>query len=363
MAPKVLLCNCARSQTIDRDGIAAATGLDCSAVQSGLCTHQLDIAAAAMQDGPVVIACEQEAAVFEALADDLDADPPHLVDIRDRAGWAENGAEAGPKMAALLAAALLPRPPAKTKDIASEGLCLILGAAPVALPAARQLADVLSVTCLLPEPTDDADMLDRRFDIHLGRLAKAHGALGGFQVSIDGFPPARSLRARGHLFRPQGRRGIGLRPHPRPDRRHAALPGPAQTRGLSARRSRRSAGRGPRHLRRRTADRHVRETALHPLRRKPLRPFPRAKVGLHPLPRPLPQPAPSRLPVTMSGSMRTSARAAVPAPPSAPRAPPAMTIRTRAMSSASSRPWPRPTARRAVPRRACWSTTRTMAAR
>jgi len=183
MAPRVLLCNCGGSQTVDRDTIATATGLDCSAVQSGLCTHQLTFVTEALQDGPVVIACEQQAATFEALADEVDVDPPHLIDIRDRAGWSDD-ADAAPKMAALLALGTLPRPPAKTRDVFSEGMCLILGQPEVACAAARTLSDVLSVTCLLPDPVDDHET---GFDIHVGRLTKAAGTLGAFHVTVDGF--------------------------------------------------------------------------------------------------------------------------------------------------------------------------------
>ena len=187
MVQKIMLCDCGGSQRIDVDAIGAATGVSCSRVHTALCTRQLPRLAKALQAGETVVACAQETAVFDALAEEIGADAPLGVDIRDRAGWSDEGADAAPKMAALLAEALLPRPPAKTMDVTSEGLCLILGTAEVALPAARRLADALSVTCLLPEMPDPADALDRRFDIHVGRLRRASGALGGFEIIVDGF--------------------------------------------------------------------------------------------------------------------------------------------------------------------------------
>ena len=57
------------------------------------------------------------------------------VDIRDRAGWSDEAGAAVPKIAALVAAAEKIAPPAKVVDVESEGRCLILGRADVAVPA------------------------------------------------------------------------------------------------------------------------------------------------------------------------------------------------------------------------------------
>ncbi len=192
---KLLLCDCGGSQTLDADGIATATGLACSKLHTALCTRELDLAAAALADGDAIVACGQEAPVFEALAEEIGAPAPPCVDIRDRAGWSDEGAQATPKIAALLAAATLPRTPVKTVDVSSEGLCLLIGAANVALPLAGQLADSLSVTCLLTETDDILPDPVRRFDVVAGQLRKAGGHLGAFDVVIDGFrqalPPGR----------------------------------------------------------------------------------------------------------------------------------------------------------------------------
>jgi len=169
---------------IDRDGIAAATGLGCSRVHSGLCTHQLGDAAKAMKEGPVVIACQQEAQVFEDLAEELDLDPPACIDLRDRAGWSDATATA-PKMAALLAAGLHRPEPSRTIDIDSQGVCLVIGAAEVVLPVAEELSEVLAVTCLVPQGSDPIPAPRRRFDIHQGRLRAARGSFGKFSVTVD----------------------------------------------------------------------------------------------------------------------------------------------------------------------------------
>ncbi len=186
--PRLLLCDCAGTQTVDADRIGAATGLACSRVHTGLCTHQLEHAQKALAEGDeVIVACQQEAPVFEALAEAMDAPVPLFVDIRDRAGWSDEGGKAAPKMAALLAGALTPLRPAPVRDISSEGMCLILGHPDTVLPVAERLADDLAVTCLLTETPDLMPGAVRRFDVALGRLKRAQGGFGAFKVTIAGY--------------------------------------------------------------------------------------------------------------------------------------------------------------------------------
>ncbi|MEO0363698.1 MAG: 4Fe-4S binding protein, partial [Pseudomonadota bacterium] len=135
-------------------------------------------------------------------AADLDAQAPLCVDIRDRAGWSQDEGEKTPKIAALLAHAALPRPAAKTLDVVSDGVCLILGRAEVALAAAERLAGALSVTCLTPGPPELTPGRRRAFDAHGGRVRAATGALGRFELVIDGFEEAV----------PAGRGALGFRP-------------------------------------------------------------------------------------------------------------------------------------------------------
>jgi len=184
MSGTVLICSCLDSQTVDGTALEQATGQRCSRLFRALCTDQIDQAAQAMQVGPVTIACGQEAGRFAELAEDLGLAAPHCVDIRDRAGWSDQGAAAGAKMAALLAEAALPVAPQRTLDVESGGTCLILGAPDVALAAACDLAGVLAVTVLLA----DAAAVERRegFDVVAGRLVQARGTLGRFSTRIDG---------------------------------------------------------------------------------------------------------------------------------------------------------------------------------
>lgn len=203
----LLLCDCAGSMSLDDDVLKAASGCDALMRCTEACGRDLDAAARALRRGSrVILACEQEAARFASLAEELaeaaaaQADgsagatagqPPAelvFVDIRDRAGWSDE-APATAKQAALLADAALPRPFTPSFDITSPGTCFIIGSE-AALDAARRLADELAVTLLLTELPDFAEP-DGRFDIVRGRIRTAEGALGRFTVTLEDFAPAR----------------------------------------------------------------------------------------------------------------------------------------------------------------------------
>lgn len=185
MTKKLILCDCLGSQKIDADALSKVTGLSCSKVHTALCLDQIDSAAKAISNGEAILACQQERQRFEELAADLEAEVPGFVDLRDRAGWSDEGAQASAKMAALAAEAMMVLPEAKVLDVMSEGTCLIVGAAEVALPAAEQLSGVLAVTVLLGDAS--AAQRDARYDVVCGKIRSARGALGGFELSIDAF--------------------------------------------------------------------------------------------------------------------------------------------------------------------------------
>ncbi|MCI2393752.1 4Fe-4S binding protein [Aliiroseovarius sediminis] len=185
MNKTLLICDCLGTQAIDADALSAATGLECSRLHTSLCDGQIDHAAKAMAGGEVMIACQQEAARFADLADDLGVPVPDFVDLRDRAGWTADTADTTAKMAALVADAARPAPAPKTIDVTSDGVCLIIGASGPAFEAAEKLADTLAVTVLVPDASDLP--VTSRYDICVGRLARASGTLGQFSIRIDAF--------------------------------------------------------------------------------------------------------------------------------------------------------------------------------
>ncbi|TNF19654.1 MAG: 4Fe-4S dicluster domain-containing protein [Rhodobacteraceae bacterium] len=200
MSKRLITCDCQGSMTLDSQALAKSAGLTPTPPCSALCTSQIDRAAEALTGGDTILCCTQEARTFEALAEELGTDPAPLLDLRDRAGWSDDATDKLPKMSALLAEALLPARPDRTIDVISEGLCLILGPAEVALEAAARLAPYLGVTVLLETPEDLPDSRD--FDVVVGQLRRATGALGQFEVRIDAL----------QMIEPGGRGALTLTP-------------------------------------------------------------------------------------------------------------------------------------------------------
>ncbi len=186
MAKTLITCDCLGSQTLDAEALSQATGLDVAPPCSALCTAQADRAARAMTSddaADTILCCTQESRRFEMMAEELGVPSPALLDLRDRAGWSDDPASKLPKMSALAADALLPAPPQRMMDVESHGLCLVLGAPADALGAAEQLREFLGVTVLLE---DGADLPDSPgHDVIVGRLRRATGALGNFDLAID----------------------------------------------------------------------------------------------------------------------------------------------------------------------------------
>lgn len=181
----------------------AAIGRACGAEARGaeqLCRHQLDRFLAALAQAPeaVTVACRQEAPLFAQEAEAAGyAGALSFADIREAAGWSAEGAAAGPKMAALIAAAAVPMPETPLVSLESRGVTLVLGRDGVALSAADALKDRLDLTVLLTgaEPVEPPRRAE--YPVLRGRVRAATGWLGAFEAVVDGFAaPAPSSRAR-----------------------------------------------------------------------------------------------------------------------------------------------------------------------
>lgn len=198
---------------LDAGAIADALGLDAPpVVHSQLCRAQIDAFRKCLDgDAPAVVACTQEAPFFEEIREELpDAADASYVNIRERAGWSDESARAGPKIAALLAEAMLDIPQVPTVSMRSEGACLVYGRDETAIDAARQLAGRLDVTVLLTDP--EAVVPPRVMDMPVfkGTVAAARGHLGAFEVVVDDYAPIQ-VSARGALAFEAGRDGASSR--------------------------------------------------------------------------------------------------------------------------------------------------------
>ena len=187
MTTRLILCDCLGSQSIDSDKLCAATGFSAETVMTDACGTQIEKTAKALSgEDQVMIACQQQARLFTELAEEIGAPSPAFVDIRDRAGWSESGENPSAKMAALVAEAALPAPAEKTLDIISAGTCLVIGDDDTALQAAQSLSGTLAVTLLVPESSDEVDQT-AAFETVSGKVSRATGSLGQFELRIDGF--------------------------------------------------------------------------------------------------------------------------------------------------------------------------------
>lgn len=208
------ICSCEGSMQIDAHCLAKTFGGDAPPIHQQLCRAELpDFEDAIAGDGQVLVACTQEAALFQEIASEAARAETDsfakmgFVNIRELAGWSENGSQATPKIAALLAETAVDVWPAELLNITSDGLCVVYGAGQTALDAAQALSGRLSVTLVLS--TDGADLalpMKLDFPIYAGRIRSAAGSLGGFELTLDGYGPmAPSSRA--ELDFPQRRDG------------------------------------------------------------------------------------------------------------------------------------------------------------
>ena len=173
--------------------------LDAAAVRRGcrgtevrtarqLCRAELErFRAAAARGDSLIVGCTQEAPLFEETAGQDRAPGITFVNVRETAGWSKQAADAGPKMAALIAAAAEPDPEVSFISLSSEGVILIYGRDEQAIEAGMLLKDHLDVTVLLSRPADVAPPRVSDFPVAKGTIRSASGHLGAFDIVVDDF--------------------------------------------------------------------------------------------------------------------------------------------------------------------------------
>lgn len=188
---EVLLCSCERTMALDPAAIAGALDAQATShVSRNLCRSETDRFLSALAGGDVMVACTQEAPLFREIAEESGLDGrAQFVNIRERAGWCEDSPAANPKIAALLAEAMVEVAPAGLRSVTSHGVCLVYGSGQAALEAAMALSAHLSVSLVLSDeagitPPDIAEVA-----IHRGRIVAASGSLGAFELEVDGYAP------------------------------------------------------------------------------------------------------------------------------------------------------------------------------
>lgn len=155
-------------------------------LHSTLCRREAGAFQQAVCSGEtVLVACTQEERLFTELAGQTEGatSPLRFVNIRETGGWSRDARQAGPKIAALLAAAHLPEPePVPTVTFRSQGRLLVIGALDAAERAAALLADVLDVTLFTQGPGEAGGRQERRHPVLGGRIVALKGWLGQFEL-------------------------------------------------------------------------------------------------------------------------------------------------------------------------------------
>lgn len=169
-----------------------------------LCRRQIDRFVAALDGGgPLLVACTQERPLFEErIADHRPDADVVFTNIRERAGWSSQAVDAQPKIAALLAEAVLPPSRAAAVSLRSEGVILIYGRDERAIEAGRHLMDRLDVTVLLSRPQDVVPPRTTAFPVLKGTVRRASGHLGAFELVVDDYARPQPSSRRSLAFGP-----------------------------------------------------------------------------------------------------------------------------------------------------------------
>lgn len=193
----IFVCSCERSMP----SYGAAVGRACpgARLEAGdqFCGADLERVRAALGGSDsVVIACTQQAPLFLELAEETGfAGDLAFVNIRENGGWSAEAGEAGPKAAALVAAAYEHTDPPAAVPLSSRGVILVYGGDATALTAAQRLAESLDVTVVLRPGTEATPLAVWEFPVYQGRIRNASGYLGAFALTVDSFAaPSPSSR-------------------------------------------------------------------------------------------------------------------------------------------------------------------------
>ncbi len=183
-----LICDC--NQTLPLDPARLGQALDENLSRhSSLCRRELGAFVKALQSGQsLVVACTQEKHLFaevaqRAAAPGTGAVPMRFVNIRETAGWSREGAQAGPKMAALLAGAQLLEPePVATVSYRSAGRLLMIGELGACERAAALLGEDWDISMFTQGAGNHGAAQARRYPVLGGRIVSLTGWLGAFDL-------------------------------------------------------------------------------------------------------------------------------------------------------------------------------------
>lgn len=199
---KILICSCEDTVPIDSASVERACRGTDVALGRQLCRAELNrVRDAAAGGQAIVVACTQEAPLFGEQGHET---AMTFVNIRETAGWSKDAKAAGPKIAALIAAASEPLPDVPVVTLTSEGSTLLYGKDEQVVEAARLLKDHLGVTVLISKDDAISPPSATEFPLLKGTIRTASGHLGAFKLLVDNYAaPAPSSRERLNFAAPR----------------------------------------------------------------------------------------------------------------------------------------------------------------
>jgi len=195
-AGAIFLCSCEETMPLHGEAVAKACRTKVRTADQ-LCRKELDFFKSVLaQESDVTVGCTQEAPLFGETAEDLGySGRLTFANVREQAGWSDEARQAGPKTAALLAAAAEEMPPVHAVTLESKGVALIYGRDEAAIETARRLSNSLDVTVLLTRPGQVTPPGVTEFPIVKGTITIASGHLGAFSLQVDDYAlPSPSSR-------------------------------------------------------------------------------------------------------------------------------------------------------------------------
>jgi len=182
------VCNCNKTMALDAKALAAALKLKQPLqMHTELCRKEVGSFQESLKGEACVVACTQEAPLFSELAREAGAATGlKFINIREHAGWSKEGAQATPKIAALLALADLPEPEAvPVVNYQSGGQLLVIGPAEAAIAWADKLAEQLDVNVLVTRGKGGELPAERRYPVWSGKVKSLKGHLGEFELAWE----------------------------------------------------------------------------------------------------------------------------------------------------------------------------------
>ena len=182
----ILICSCEDTMPLAGDAVRrACRGAEVVEGRQFCRAELARFQQAAASGAPITIACTQEAPLFSEVAGEDTV--LSFVNIRETAGWSKDARAAGPKMAALIAAAAEQVPDYPFVALNSEGVTLLYGADERVLEAAQLLKDHLDITVLIKPGVEIAPPRVTEFPVVRGTIRTAQGTLGAFELTVDAF--------------------------------------------------------------------------------------------------------------------------------------------------------------------------------